>query len=342
MDTIRLFNTPSIEGYTIEEYYGFVSANQVEGTGFFTDLTASVSDLLGGKSGAYRDVMNQLLEDVSKQLKRQAQKLGANAIIGVRVDFDNISAKSMSMFMVSMQGTAVKIRPSKINRIERFDTYQQLYNLSLYRDKGIITDEQYETERKNLLFTFEENINREVDIIKKENSNIEAIQLLRQKEIEEKELKEKVKQRTQEEAKAIVATIIADVRSLLGDNINDPSETLNALTYSDVLWCTYDDMGFKPNDNVAHNIGLLLKAGRVAHACKYYIDLVNTDDMNEVKEYIISVYNSLTLKNPTAFENMVKDLLVLKEAGEADSAAEKFAEFALCGNEIAEQVIEML
>jgi hypothetical protein len=64
--------------------------------------------------------------------------------------------------------------------------------------------------------------------------------------------------------------------------------------------------------------------------------------MNEVKEYIISVYNSLTLKNPTAFENMVKDLLVLKESGKADSAAEKFAKFALCDNEIAEQVIEML
>lgn len=342
MDDIKLFNTPSVEGYIIEEYYGFVSANQVAGTGFLTDFTASVSDFFGGNSAAYRDVMNKLLDDVSESLKRQTRGRGGNAIIGVRVDFDNISAKNMSMFMVSMQGTAVKIKPTKRIRIERFDTYQKLYDLSLYRDKGIITDEQYEAERKNLLFTFEENINKEVEAIKGENSDFEAIQLLRQKEKEERELKEQAKQRTQEEAKAIVATIIDDVRSLLGDNIADPCDTLNSLSYYDVLWCTYDDMGFKSNDNVAHNIGLLLKAGRVAHACKYYIDLVNTDDMNEVKEYIISVYNSLTLKNPTAFENMVKDLLVLKESGKADSAAEKFAKFALCDNEIAEQVIEML
>lgn len=342
MDDIQLFNTPSVEGYIIEEYYGFVSANQVAGTGFLTDFTASVSDFFGGNSAAYRDVMNKLLDDVSENLKRQTRARGGNAIVGVRVDFDNISAKNMSMFMVSMQGTAVKIKPTKRIKIERFDTYQKLYDLSLYRDKGIITDEQYEIEKKNLLFAFEENINKEVDAIKKENSYIESIQLLRQKEEEEIAIKELAKQRTQEEAKAIVATIIEDVRSLLENNINDPSDTLNTLDYYDVLWCTYDDMGFSPNDNVAHNIGLLLKQDRVAHACKYYIDLVNTDDMNEVKEYIMSVYNSLSLKNPTAFENKIKELLALKGSGKTDVAVEEFAEFALCEKEIAEQIVDML
>ena len=342
MDDILLFNTPSIEGYTIEEYYGFVSANQVAGTGFLTDFTASVSDFFGGNSAAYRDVMNKLLDDVSESLKRQTRGRGGNAIIGVRVDFDNISAKNMSMFMVSMQGTAVKIKPAKRIRFERFDTYQKLYDLSLYRDKGIITDEQYEAERKNLLFTFEEDIDKEIEAIKKENSDVEATQILRQKALEERNRIEFEKQRAIEESKAIAATIIDDVRSLLENNISDPSDTLNTLDYYDVLWCTYDDVGFAPNDNVAHNIGLLLKEDRVAHACKYYIDLVNTDDMNEVKEYIMSVYNSLTLKNPTAFENKIKELLALKESGKSDLAVEKFEEFALCDTEIAEQVIEML
>lgn len=111
MDNIQLFTTDVLEGYEIESYKGLVSANQVAGTGFLTDLTAAFSDLFGGNSGAYRGEMNRLFEDVKENLKEQASTLGGNAVIGVRLDFDNISAKSMSMFMVSMQGTVVKIKP---------------------------------------------------------------------------------------------------------------------------------------------------------------------------------------------------------------------------------------
>lgn len=110
MDTIKLFTTDRVEGHKIESYLGMITAHQVAGTGFFTDLTASFSDWFGGKSGAYREEMNRLFEDVKDNLQDQATALGGNAIIGVKVDFDNISAKNMSMFMVSMQGTAVKLK----------------------------------------------------------------------------------------------------------------------------------------------------------------------------------------------------------------------------------------
>ena len=109
MDKVLLLTTPSVEGMPVEKYFGIITANQVAGTGFFTDLTASFSDIFGGKSGAYRESMNELYNDVTERLKAKASEMGANAVIGVSVDYDNISAKDMSMFMVSIQGTAVKL-----------------------------------------------------------------------------------------------------------------------------------------------------------------------------------------------------------------------------------------
>lgn len=113
MRNIKLYTTPTIEGTPIEAYYGLITANQVAGTGFLTDLTASFSDLFGGNSGAYRNEMTRLYSDVIDNLSQQASALGGNAIVGVRVDFDNISAKNMSMFMVSIQGTAVKLKETE-------------------------------------------------------------------------------------------------------------------------------------------------------------------------------------------------------------------------------------
>lgn len=110
MNKIKIYSTPNVEGCPIEEYFGIVSANQVAGTGFLTDFVASFSDFFGGNSGAYRSQMNNLYDEVSDALCQKAMNLGANAIICARIDYDNISAKNMSMFMVSMQGTAVKLK----------------------------------------------------------------------------------------------------------------------------------------------------------------------------------------------------------------------------------------
>lgn len=93
----------------VEKYYGLITANQVAGTGFFSDLTASFSDLFGGNSGVYRESLNELCKDVTDRLKAKARDMGANAILGVSINYDSISAKNTSMFMVSIQGTAVKL-----------------------------------------------------------------------------------------------------------------------------------------------------------------------------------------------------------------------------------------
>lgn len=110
MANIIITTTPTIEGAMVEEYYGAIEANQVAGTGFFSDFTASFSDFFGGNSGTYRNQMDELSENVKSSLTSKAIRLGANAIVGFSIDYDSISAKSMSMFMVSARGTAVKIR----------------------------------------------------------------------------------------------------------------------------------------------------------------------------------------------------------------------------------------
>ena len=107
MNDILLLTTNVVDGIPIERYYGLITANQVAGTGLFTDMMASFSDLFGGNSGAYRESMNTLYKDVTERLKAKAVEVGANAVIGVSIDYDSISAKSMSMFMISIQGTAV-------------------------------------------------------------------------------------------------------------------------------------------------------------------------------------------------------------------------------------------
>lgn len=109
MKHIIITTTNSIENATIEKYLGVVTSNLVIGTGFFSDFTASFSDFFGGLSGTYRKQMDALYEEASDAISMKAAALGANCILGFKIDFDEISGKGKSMFMVSVSGTAVRI-----------------------------------------------------------------------------------------------------------------------------------------------------------------------------------------------------------------------------------------
>lgn len=110
---VEFFNTPNVEGRKILEYKGVVQASQVAGTGFLTDVFASVSDFLGTNSLLYTDKMNVLRENLFLQLEAIAISEGANAVVGVHVDFDSISNNGSSLFMASIQGTAVVLEKQK-------------------------------------------------------------------------------------------------------------------------------------------------------------------------------------------------------------------------------------
>ncbi|MDQ3683136.1 MAG: heavy metal-binding domain-containing protein [Bacteroidota bacterium] len=100
--------TPDIQGRSIEQYFGVISSEVIIGANIFKDILGGLRDILGGRSGTYERVMDDAKNQALKELEVKAQKLGANAIVGIDLDFETIGS-SGSMLMVSASGTAVRI-----------------------------------------------------------------------------------------------------------------------------------------------------------------------------------------------------------------------------------------
>lgn len=100
-----LTTTDTIEGRKIIAYHGIIAAEVVVGTNFITDMLSSVTDILGGRSGGYEQELNQARQQAQNSLSQKASSLGANAIVGVKIDYETIN----HMLMVSITGTAVSI-----------------------------------------------------------------------------------------------------------------------------------------------------------------------------------------------------------------------------------------
>lgn len=98
--------TNTIEGGKITRYIDAVCASTVVGTNVFSDFAASFTDFFGGRSGTYKRKLEAIHEEARKELEGKAERMGANAIVGYRLDFDEISGKDKSMLMVSVSGTA--------------------------------------------------------------------------------------------------------------------------------------------------------------------------------------------------------------------------------------------
>ncbi|MEO9460917.1 MAG: heavy metal-binding domain-containing protein [Lentilitoribacter sp.] len=102
--------TNNIEGKTITRYHGIVTGEAILGTNIFKDFLAGIRDIVGGRSGAYEKSLREAREIALDELRAEAASLGANAIIGVDLDYENISAGgNSSMLMVSASGTAVQL-----------------------------------------------------------------------------------------------------------------------------------------------------------------------------------------------------------------------------------------
>ena len=106
---IIVTTTNSIEGCRIVDYVDVVSTNIVNGTGLFSDWKASFTDIFGGSSATYQNKLRKIYDKAIAELTIEARKRGANAIVGLKVDYGEVSGKGMQMFMVSAIGTAVRI-----------------------------------------------------------------------------------------------------------------------------------------------------------------------------------------------------------------------------------------
>ena len=104
-----LTTTSSLQNHEIETYLGLVTGETIIGANLFKDLFASIRDVVGGRSSSYESVLREAKETTLSEMQERAERLGANAIIGIDLDYENLGANG-SMLMVVAPGTAVRIK----------------------------------------------------------------------------------------------------------------------------------------------------------------------------------------------------------------------------------------
>lgn len=104
--------TDTAQGYAVTQYVGIVTAEVVYGTNALRDLFAGIRDVIGGRTGSYEKIFEKGQLEAINKLKKQAQKLSANGIVGIKVDTGtiNIDEKGV-LFLITATGTAVQLEP---------------------------------------------------------------------------------------------------------------------------------------------------------------------------------------------------------------------------------------
>jgi uncharacterized protein YbjQ (UPF0145 family) len=110
-----LINVDSLPSEKILHYKGIVDHEIVIGVNLFRDIFASFRDVFGGETKSYQKELVKLKNLTKQGLIEKAKKIGANAIIGIKIDFEELSGQGKSMFMLSIQGTAVVVEKSLID-----------------------------------------------------------------------------------------------------------------------------------------------------------------------------------------------------------------------------------
>jgi uncharacterized protein YbjQ (UPF0145 family) len=97
--------TNSIEGKSIVEYLGIVNGEAIMGANIVRDLFASITDIVGGRSGAYETKLKEAREIAIQEMQQYARSLGATAVVGIDIDYEVVRE---GMLMVTVSGTAVR------------------------------------------------------------------------------------------------------------------------------------------------------------------------------------------------------------------------------------------
>jgi uncharacterized protein YbjQ (UPF0145 family) len=99
--------TVDVQGRTITEYRGIVTGEAILGANIFKDLFAGIRDIVGGRSGAYEQELRKARQIALEELAEQARQLGADAVVGIDLDYETVGQGSM--LMVTASGTAVRL-----------------------------------------------------------------------------------------------------------------------------------------------------------------------------------------------------------------------------------------
>ena len=100
--------TPNIDGRKILTYHGIITGEAIMGANVVRDIFASITDIIGGRSGVYEEKLQDAREVAMQELEGRAARLGANAVVGIDIDYE-VVGQNGSMLMVSVSGTAVTI-----------------------------------------------------------------------------------------------------------------------------------------------------------------------------------------------------------------------------------------
>ena len=98
--------THDVQGQAVSEYLGIIVGESIIATNIMRDIMASVRDIVGGRSGAYEEKMQEARDIALKEMEEKAEELGADAVLGVDIDYETVGN---NMMMVSASGTAVKL-----------------------------------------------------------------------------------------------------------------------------------------------------------------------------------------------------------------------------------------
>ena len=108
MSAVLVTTTPTVEGKTITSYRGIVTGEAIMGANIFKDLFAGIRDIVGGRSATYERELRRARELAMSEVQNSAAELGANAVVGIDIDYETIGTNA-SMLMVTVSGTAVVI-----------------------------------------------------------------------------------------------------------------------------------------------------------------------------------------------------------------------------------------
>ena len=103
-----IITTPSVDNAKVVKYLGVITGEAILGANIFRDIFAAVRDVVGGRSASYERELGKAREIALAELEDWAEELGANAVIGVDIDYESFG-KTNGMMMVSATGTAVII-----------------------------------------------------------------------------------------------------------------------------------------------------------------------------------------------------------------------------------------
>ena len=140
---ILVITTSATDGLKIKKHLKPVSAHVVAGTNLFSDFLGGFSDVFGGRSNSYQKQLTSLYNEAIERIKYNAHEIGANCVIGLSIDMDEISGKGKSMFMLTAIGTAVVIEKDEKPKIA-IPTNEKFENVGIERINNL-------KQRKNIL-----------------------------------------------------------------------------------------------------------------------------------------------------------------------------------------------